>query len=65
MLISHETHLGLRITGKMGQQPTYKYILLLAVHSLVEFLQYIFTILGVSLFLSNKLSQVGMGNIPT
>ncbi|XP_065894011.1 uncharacterized protein [Dysidea avara] len=41
MLISHETRLGLRIT----------------VHSFIEFLQYIFKIPGVTLFLSNRLSQ--------
>ena len=51
MLLSRETLEGLKITGKQNYE-SYNSIVL--VYSFVELVQYLFTVPGVSAFLSNK-----------
>ena len=57
MMLSAETLLGLKITGLNISYFLCMYITHFAVRSFIEFVEFVFTIPGVHVFLSNKLSQ--------
>lgn len=62
MILSHETLLGLRITGKGNSvyiqvKNVYIYVIFIPVHSFVELARYLLNIPEVDVFLSNKVSQ--------
>lgn len=61
MLLSHETRLGLRITGEDNLIYMYVYDAYMnfsfLVHSFIELVKYLLSIPEVSVFISNKLSQ--------
>ena len=57
MMLSHETRLGLRITGEDNSVYNAYMIFSFLVHSFVELVKYLLSIPGVSVFISNKLSQ--------
>ena len=65
MMLSTETLLGLRITGNSASIMAtcyYNYFDCHAVNSFVEMMEYIFTIPGVKVFLSNRICQDPLEN---
>ena len=69
MMLSEGTHLGLQLTGICSVLYKLHSILILlyypfqnAVHSFVKLVEFVFTIPGVTVFLSNRVCQDPLGN---